>query len=186
MAWIRPRWVFTVLSETLSFSPISALVSPSATATRMSSSRTVRGVAGWWAVAVPPTRIDASLRETIVEHHGAELAEQFEKAHPAATQPLVRAHPDTGRPCLYICPMYLERLPELRPGESDMLLAHLGDVAVDPNHTVRWYWSEGDVAIWDEACTLHRALDDHRPSVRRMRRCTTEGEPARRAFASVQ
>jgi alpha-ketoglutarate-dependent taurine dioxygenase len=48
-------------------------------------------------------------------------------------------------------------------------------VTVDPNRTLRWHWTEGDVAIWDESCTLHRALGDHHPSVRRMRRCTTDG-----------
>jgi taurine dioxygenase len=75
--------------------------------------------------------------------------------------------------------MYLERIPELHPDESDVLLSHLHDVAVDPSRSLRWHWSEGDVAIWDESCTLHRALGDHHPSVRRMRRCTTGGERPR-------
>lgn len=120
--------------------------------------------------------IDASLRRTVVDRHGAELANRFTEAHPQVRHPLVRAHPDTDAPSLYVCPMYLERIPELQPDESAVLLSHLHDVAMDPNRSLRWRWSEGDVAIWDEACTLHRALVDHHPSGRRMRRCTTEGE----------
>lgn len=123
---------------------------------------------GWHAV-------DASLRRTVVARHGAELARRFEEAHPPVRHPLVRAHPDTGAPCLFVCPMYLERIAELHPDESAVLLSHLQDVTVDPDRTLRWHWTEGDVAIWDESCTLHRALGDHHPSVRRMRRCTTDG-----------
>jgi taurine dioxygenase len=126
-------------------------------------------------------RVDASLRRTIVDRHGAELASRFEEAHPPVRHPLVRAHPDTDAPCLFVCPMYLERIPELHPDESDVLLSHLHDVATDPNRSLRWHWSEGDVAIWDESCTLHRALRDHHPAVRRMRRCTTDGERPRPA-----
>jgi taurine dioxygenase len=125
--------------------------------------------------------VDASLRRTVVDRHGAELASRFEEAHPPVRHPLVRAHPDTGAPCLFVCPMYLERIDELHPDESDVLLSHLHDVTVDPNRTLRWHWTEGDVAIWDESCTLHRALGDHHPSVRRMRRCTTDGERPRPA-----
>ena len=120
--------------------------------------------------------IDATLRRTITDHHGRELADRFQAAHPPVRHPLVRAHPDTGAPCLYLNPMYLERIVELRPDESAALLSLLEGVATDPNRSLRWRWSEGDVAIWDETCTLHRALVDHHPSIRRMRRCTINGD----------
>ena len=45
----------------------------------------------------------------------------------------------------------------------------------NPNFCVRWHWTEGDVAVWDEASTNHRALSDHYPAHRVMRRCTVEG-----------
>jgi taurine dioxygenase len=120
--------------------------------------------------------IDATLRRTIVDRYGNELADRFREAHPPVQHPLVRAHPDTGAPCLFLNPMYLERIVELRPDESAVLLSLLHDVATDPNHSLRWRWAEGDVAIWDEACTLHRALVDHHPSFRQMRRCTVVGD----------
>jgi taurine dioxygenase len=120
--------------------------------------------------------IDATLRRTIVDRYGHELADRFQAAHPPVQHPLVGTHADTGASFLFLNPMYLERIVELRPEESKVLLSLLQDVATDPNHSLRWRWREGDVAIWDEACTLHRALVDHNPSVRRMRRCTVAGE----------
>src|SRR5918997_5744317 len=33
-----------------------------------------------------------------------------------------------------------------------------------PGEAVRWRWTEGDLVIWDGACTLHRALVDHHPA----------------------
>ena len=45
----------------------------------------------------------------------------------------------------------------------------------NPNFCVRWRWTAGDLAIWDEASTNHRALSDHYPAHRVMRRCTVEG-----------
>ena len=125
--------------------------------------------------------IDATLRRTVVDHHGTDLADRFAAAHPPVRHPLVRAHPDTSAPGLYICPMYLEHIAELHPDESAMLLSHLEAVATDPHRAVRWRWSEGDLVIWDEACTLHRALVDHHPSMRRMRRCTIDGDRPRAA-----
>ena len=126
-------------------------------------------------------KIDATLRRTVVDHHGTAVADRFAAAHPPVRHPLVRAHPDTGAPGLYICPMYLEHVAELHPDESAMLLSHLEAVATDPHRAVRWRWSEGDLVVWDEACTLHRALVDHHPSVRRMRRCTIDGDRPRPA-----
>ena len=85
-------------------------------------------------------------------------------------------HPDTGEPSLFLSPLYLERIAGLHAGESAILLSHLESVIEDPNLAVRWHWTEGDIAIWDESCTVHRALVDHYPAFRRMRRCTTNGD----------
>jgi taurine dioxygenase len=64
----------------------------------------------------------------------------------------------------------------MHPDESDGLLGWLRSRIEDPNLQVRWRWQAGDVAIWDERCTNHRALSDHYPQHRRMRRCTVDGE----------
>ena len=56
-------------------------------------------------------------------------------------------------------------------------LGELNRVLDDPHLQVRWRWAEGDLAIWDERSTCHRALVDHHPQRRRMRRCVVAGAP---------
>lgn len=120
-------------------------------------------------------RIDPSFRATVLRNHGTEVADRLEAAHPEVSHPLVRQHPDTGMPSLYLSPLYLDRIEGFHPDESSMLLDYLNSLIENPSNSVRWRWAEGDVAIWDESTTVHRALTDHYPLQRRMRRCTTEG-----------
>lgn len=125
-------------------------------------------------------RVDATLLATVTANHGAATAAALQAAHPPVTHPLVRAHPDTGAPCLFLSPMYVSEIAGVTAAESALLLDHLDALVTGPERAVRWRWQEGDIAIWDEAATVHRALTDHHPHRRRMRRCTIEGEvPAR-------
>ena len=62
------------------------------------------------------------------------------------------------------------------PVENELLMELFQKLVSDPNRSLRWRWAEGDVAIWDERCTNHRALSDHYPSYRLMRRCTIQGD----------
>lgn len=86
--------------------------------------------------------------------------------------PLVRVHPETGRRALYLCGAYVRQVAGLRPAESDALLTLLRSRLDDPSIQCRWRWRPYDVAIWDERCTNHRALGDHYPARRLVRRCT--------------
>lgn len=108
--------------------------------------------------------------------HGERWAPVIEQKMAGAVLPLVRTHDETGRQALFSSGGM--RIQELTETESAMLVGHLREVVADPNHTVRWRWSEGDVAIWDERCTNHRALSDHYPRHRLMRRCTVQGDTA--------
>lgn len=121
-------------------------------------------------------RCDASLLATIERHHGRSVAVALSRAHPAMRHPLVRQHRDTGEAGLFLSPMYLRRICDIDPRRSERLLDRLGRTLLDPHHQVRWRWSTGDVAIWDETTTCHRALTDHHPQPRRMRRCVVAGE----------
>jgi taurine dioxygenase len=84
----------------------------------------------------------------------------------------VRTHPITGRKGLFLCPLYARRIvgPD---GADDRLLTRLHSMLDDPHMQVRWRWRTGDLAIWDETSTCHRALTDHFPQRRVMRRCVT-------------
>jgi taurine dioxygenase len=99
---------------------------------------------------------------------------ELRQAFPGAVHPLARDHPVTGRTVLNLSGYFMESIVGMHPAESDWLLAWLGARVEDPNLQIRWSWREGDVAIWDEYSTNHRALSDHYPQHRKMRRCTVD------------
>ena len=114
----------------------------------------------------------AAISRSLGEELGAKVAAEFQ----GAIHPLVRTHDETGRQALFLSRGFARRIVGLHPAESAALLGLLDALADDPNRAVRWRWKEGDVAVWDERCTQHRALSDHYPQHRVMRRSTVVGE----------
>ncbi len=113
--------------------------------------------------------------ETVRAHHGDEITNRLIAEHPPVEHPLVRSHPVSGRPALFLCPLYAEFIVGLSAKESASLLASLDEHLDNPEFQVRWQWQEHDLVIWDEASTNHRALGDHYPAHRRMQRCSVAG-----------
>jgi taurine dioxygenase len=93
-----------------------------------------------------------------------------------AHHPVIRAHPETGRPSLFVNPLFTTKIDGLRRAESDALLDLLYAIATRPEHQMRWHWSAGDVAFWDNRCTMHYALLDYGKERRRMERVALEGD----------
>jgi taurine dioxygenase len=115
---------------------------------------------------------DASLLESVARHHGSAAANTLRRQHAGVEHPLVQTHPRTGRTSLFLCPLYARRI--IGPdGADERLLSRLHAMLDDPHLQVRWRWQAGDVVIWDETSTCHRALTDHHPQRRVMRRCVT-------------
>ena len=90
--------------------------------------------------------------------------------------PVVRVHPETGRRSLFVNPLFTDRIEGLRRRESDALLQLLYGTATAPERLVRWRWEPGDVAFWDNRCTMHYALLDFADSRRQMLRVALEGD----------
>ena len=80
---------------------------------------------------------------------------------PAATHPLVRTHPETGRKALYLNPNRMEEIVGLPRAESDRLLDELVAHAIQPRFQYRHVWRQGDIVIWDNRCTMHKANADY-------------------------
>ena len=74
--------------------------------------------------------------------------------------PVVRVHPETGRKALYVNEHFTRRLVELSAAESDLLLGHLTRWVQQPRFTVRYRWTTGTIALWDNRCTQHVVLND--------------------------
>jgi len=99
--------------------------------------------------------------------------------------PLVRRHPVTGRRSLYLAGYFMRHVVGLAEAESASILGFLMAHATAPERALRWRWRENDLAIWDERRTMHRALGDHFPRRRRVRRCTVLGERPIAAYAAA-
>lgn len=61
------------------------------------------------------------------------------------------------------------------PGAS-MLLNYLISQAAIPEYQVRFRWKPGSVAMWDNRCTQHYAVQDYWPAARKMERAAIIGD----------
>jgi taurine dioxygenase len=59
---------------------------------------------------------------------------------------------------------------------TSSLLQYLISQAAIPEYQVRWRWSAGSVAIWDNRCTQHYAVMDYPPCHRKMERAGIMGD----------
>jgi taurine dioxygenase len=99
-----------------------------------------------------------------------------------AIHPVVRIHPETGRKSLFVNEHFTRRIVELSHQESDALLGFLVRWAASPRFTVRYRWTAGTIAIWDNRCTQHHVLDDFEGE-RLIQRVTVMGDRPRAAVA---
>lgn len=93
----------------------------------------------------------------------------FETEHP-----VVRVHPESGERSL-ILGHFIKHFVGLNSAQSQTLLALLHEYVTKPENTVRWRWRSGDVAIWDNRSTQHRAIADFGLQRRHLRRVTIAG-----------
>ena len=85
-------------------------------------------------------------------------------------------HPETGERGLFVNSVFTSRIKGMRREESRMLLDFLFAHIQRPEFCVRWRWSQGAVAFWDNRCTQHYAVNDYLPARRVLHRATIEGD----------
>ncbi len=129
--------------------------------------------------------LDLGLRERIAHlhaHHsiahsrrtlGFEFSPEEAAKLEGAVHPLVRTNPRTGRRALYLA-SHASRIVEMPVPEGRLLLIELTEHATQPRFVYRHRWQPGDLVIWDNLATMHRAtrFDDTRHR-RELRRVTT-------------
>jgi alkyl sulfatase len=99
----------------------------------------------------------------------------FEKQDFRTEHPVVRVHPETGERTL-VAGDFVRGFVGLDNYESQVLLELLQRRIIQPENTIRWNWELGDVAIWDNRATQHRAIDDYDGQRRLMHRVTVMGD----------
>jgi taurine dioxygenase len=101
--------------------------------------------------------------------------EAFEKPDYRTEHPVVRVHPETGERSL-LAGDFVRNFVGLDGYESSVLLELLQRRITMAENTIRWNWEQGDVAIWDNMATQHRAIDDYDGQHRLMHRVTLMGD----------
>lgn len=89
--------------------------------------------------------------------------------------PVVRVHPVSGQRSLLLG-HFVKQFVGLNSTDSGRLFQTLQEHITKPENVVRWRWQEGDVAIWDNQSTQHRATADFGLQRRTLRRATIHGE----------
>jgi alpha-ketoglutarate-dependent sulfate ester dioxygenase len=99
----------------------------------------------------------------------------FEKPDFRTEHPVVRVHPETSERTL-VTGDFVRSFVGLDSQESNALFELLQRRITLPENTIRWNWQPGDVAIWDNRATQHRAIDDYDDQYRLMHRVTLMGD----------
>ena len=93
-----------------------------------------------------------------------------------AEHPAVRTHPETGRKALYVNVAHTVSFAGMSEEESAPLLNFLFGHQIRPEFTCRFQWAPGSLAIWDNRCAQHYAMNDYHGHKRVMQRITLAGD----------
>lgn len=77
--------------------------------------------------------------------------------------PIIRSHPETGRKSLYFDPGKVVSIVGATAEESNALIEELTGYMIQPEAEYRHKWRRGDVVIWDNRCSYHKAAGDYPP-----------------------
>ena len=110
--------------------------------------------------------------------------ESSDEAFATQVHPVVIAHPNTGRPALYVNSVYTQRLDDVDPMRTQDLLGRLVQHSTHPNLTCRLRWANGMLAIWDNRAVQHLAINDYAGQRRELFRTSVKGDAARRVRAT--
>ncbi|RFS29106.1 TauD/TfdA family dioxygenase [Acinetobacter cumulans] len=95
---------------------------------------------------------------------------EYETEHP-----LVRVHPETGEKTLLLG-SFFKNFVGYSSSESRRLYDLFQSYVEKLENIVSWRWDAGDIAIWDNRATQHRAINDYGDQHRVVRRVTLEGD----------
>ena len=110
-----------------------------------------------------------------VQEKSSMAIEPSAAAYATHTHPLVIRHPETGRAALYANSVYTIGIDGWTKEDAMAFLAPIFKHAVNENFTCRVRWQPRMLAIWDNRCTQHFAVNDYAGARREMFRTSVKG-----------
>jgi len=102
--------------------------------------------------------------------------EELHKRYPPVEHPVVRTHPETKEPVVYVNGAFTSHIKDMEAEESRLLLDELYMSAWNPEVQCRFQWKANSIAFWDNRASQHFAASDYFPAVRKMERVTIAGD----------
>ena len=96
------------------------------------------------------------------------LLNEEDRHEPPVFHPLAATHPETGRKGLYFDPGKILYVEGLAADESDALIDELAGYMIQAHGQYRHQWRKGDIVIWDNRCSYHKAAGDYPPHEERI------------------
>jgi taurine dioxygenase len=130
-----------------------------------------------WKARIAGLRAVHNLDFSRNRRHGEEPMTQAQRdAVPPVDHPIVRTHPQTGRPCIFLGD-HAEYVLGMDYDAGRALIEELNRLAVHADLTYSHRWRPGQLIVWDNRCLMHRATEYDLAGQRRViRRCTVLGE----------
>lgn len=125
--------------------------------------------------AVHTNDYDYAEHLTVGDSSDPAYREEFGRTEFRTEHPVVRVHPETGERALMLG-HFVDAFVGLKTSESADVLRLLQARIERPDNTVRWAWSPGDIAIWDNRSTQHYGVADFGGAYRRVNRVTLAGD----------
>lgn len=93
--------------------------------------------------------------------------------------PIFRTHDETGRKSIYCSRPHTHRIKGMSREESLPIIGYLQDHATQDKYVTRFRWRPGSLAMWDNRCVYHYAMNDYHGQRRHMHRVIVKGERPR-------
>jgi len=110
-----------------------------------------------------------------------ELSERKNKGHydklDSVIHPLVRRHPSTKKPSLFLSPHTMVSIQNYDNKKGRELLDLLTDHSIQPQYVYKHSWTNHDIVMWDNRCTMHSVEPFDNNNIKRiMHRVTLVGD----------
>ena len=99
-----------------------------------------------------------------------------ETAEREVEHPIIRTHPETGRKSIFASLAHTHRIKDMTPEESRPIIEYLARQVTNRNHVTQFKWTRGTLAMWDNRCLFHKAMNDYHGKRRHMHRVIVKGD----------